>query len=83
MNIGGESLVVVSLPAHDPERARQLGRAELAVARDAVAGLSNAAIARRRGRSPRTIANQLSAIYRKLGISSRAELAALFFRRSR
>ena len=31
-------------------------------------------IARRRGTSPRTIANQLRSIYSKLGISGRGEL---------
>jgi DNA-binding NarL/FixJ family response regulator len=50
---------------------------------DAAAGLSNAAIARARGRSPRTIANQLQSIYRKLGVASRAEMTAYVFRISR
>lgn len=39
-------------------------------------GLSNGEIARRRGTAERTVANQLASIYRKLGISSRAELLA-------
>ncbi len=39
-------------------------------------GLSSAEIARRRGRSTRTIANQLASSYRKLGVSSRGELVA-------
>jgi DNA-binding CsgD family transcriptional regulator len=37
-------------------------------------GQRNAAIARARGTSPRTIANQLATIYRKLGVTSRREL---------
>lgn len=41
-----------------------------------VAGQSNQEIAAARGVSPRTIANQLAAIYRKLGVSSRVELVA-------
>ncbi len=40
-------------------------------------GLSNRVVADARGCTPRTIANQLTAAYRKLGISSRRELRAL------
>jgi DNA-binding NarL/FixJ family response regulator len=39
-------------------------------------GLSNAEIARSRGRSPRTVANQVAKIFEKLGVSSRSELYA-------
>jgi DNA-binding NarL/FixJ family response regulator len=77
IRVADEELVVVSLPVGQP--IEQLTRAEAEVANDAIAGLSNTAIARRRRRSPRTIANQLGAIYRKLGVASRAELAAKLF----
>jgi DNA-binding CsgD family transcriptional regulator len=50
--------------------------AERQVALAALSGLSNADIARMRGSSPRTVANQLAIIFRKLGVHSRAELAA-------
>jgi DNA-binding NarL/FixJ family response regulator len=50
--------------------------AEQQVALAALSGLSNADIARMRGSSPRTVANQLAAIFRKLGVRSRSELAA-------
>jgi DNA-binding CsgD family transcriptional regulator len=77
LEVGGEALVVVSLPVkEDVPATTRLSPAERAVSRQVLAGLSNAAIARRRGCSPRTIANQLAAVYRKLGVSSRAELAA-------
>jgi DNA-binding NarL/FixJ family response regulator len=77
MEIGGEKLVVVSLPRPDGGlRAELLSATERSVARDVVAGLSNAAIARKRARSARTVANQIASIYRKLGVSSRAELTA-------
>jgi DNA-binding CsgD family transcriptional regulator len=80
----GEDLVVISMPVDpDTDRAHGLTRAEREVAKDVLAGHSSATIARRRGRSPRTIANQLAAIYRKLGVSSRAELAVRLFRGSR
>jgi DNA-binding NarL/FixJ family response regulator len=39
-------------------------------------GLSNAEIAARRNRSLRTVANQVAALFGKLGVSSRAELVA-------
>ena len=41
-----------------------------------IEGRSNAEIALARGTSPRTIAKQVVAIYRKLGIGSRRELRA-------
>jgi DNA-binding CsgD family transcriptional regulator len=41
------------------------------------AGRSNEEMARLRARSPATIRNQLATLYRKLGVSSRAEAAAL------
>ena len=76
--VGGERLIVTSMPAGDGTGVLDaLTPAERAVARDAIAGLSNAAIAKKRRRAPRTIANQLAAIYRKLGVGSRAALAAL------
>jgi DNA-binding CsgD family transcriptional regulator len=48
-----------------------------------LAGYSNAEIAWRRGRSPRTVAHQVDAIFRRLGVGSRLELFALAARSSR
>ena len=42
-------------------------------------GLRNHDVARQLGRSPRTVDFQLNAIYRKLGVASRTELARLLF----
>lgn len=82
LELGGEAYVVMSLPAAATAGADAvLSAAEVEVANDAAAGLSNLAIANKRGRSPRTIANQLASIYRKLGIASRAELAARLLNR--
>jgi DNA-binding NarL/FixJ family response regulator len=53
-----------------------LTRSEREVIDRARRGVSNAAIARERGSAARTVANQLASAYRKLGVSSRAELAA-------
>jgi len=54
-----------------------LSEAELEVARRAACGESTARIAAARGTSESTVTNQLGAIYRKLNVSSKAELAAL------
>jgi len=60
----------------DPEESwAPLSPGERDVARLARTGLSNAEIARARGTSPRTVANQLARIYRKLGMGSRMDLA--------
>jgi len=75
-----EQLVVISLPAELADALDALTDAERAVAADAIAGLSNAAIGKKRKRSPRTVANQLASLYRKLGVGSRAELVALLAR---
>lgn len=54
-----------------------LTAAEREVADAALRGQSTAEIASARGRSPRTIANLLARAYRKVGVRSRFELAAL------
>jgi DNA-binding CsgD family transcriptional regulator len=58
------------------EGADDLTAAEREVTLAALSGLSNAGIAKQRGSSPRTVANQLALVFRKLGVHSRAELAA-------
>ena len=85
--IGFEEYLVFSFassadtPAVDADGGRatreRLTEAEREVARLVVAGLSNEGIARRRNVSLRTIANQVSSIYRKLAVRSRRELSAL------
>lgn len=75
--VEGEQILVVSLPSARVE-VDGLSAAEREVALDAARGLSNRAIARRRQRSERTVANQLASAFRKLNVYSRAELAARF-----
>ncbi|HEY1695349.1 MAG TPA: helix-turn-helix transcriptional regulator [Polyangiaceae bacterium] len=58
-------------------RCADLTPAELEVARCAVSGMSNRTIARWRGSSVRTVANQLASVFRKLGVGSRAELVTV------
>jgi DNA-binding NarL/FixJ family response regulator len=72
---GSEALCVFSYPLATPRFAKQLSPAEREVMRLALAGCDNRAIAAARGVAPRTVANQMASIFRKLGIGSRIELA--------
>jgi DNA-binding NarL/FixJ family response regulator len=71
---GPEPIVVVTFSL---SRCSELTPAELEVARCAVAGMSNRAIARWRQSSIRTVANHIASVFRKLGVGSRAELATV------
>lgn len=62
---------------HDPSPTGVLTRAERSVAEGVAAGHTNRKIAEDLYVSPRTVDAHLSRIYRKLGIRSRAKLAAL------
>lgn len=73
------SRTLVGFPAQAPQaELKRLTRAEREVSELMLRGLTNAAIARARVTSPFTVANQLRAIYRKLGVSSRRELVARY-----
>ncbi len=73
----GQELALLELAATDDcPRALGVTAAERAVLGLAAAGLSNAEIAARRGVSPRTVANQLASVFRKLGVHSRLQLQA-------
>jgi DNA-binding NarL/FixJ family response regulator len=61
-----------------PRLPSSLTTAEAAVATLAIEGLSNAAIARKRKTSVRTVANQLRSIYAKLAVGSRRQLRSRF-----
>ena len=71
---GSEELFVVSVPLRRQPRG-VLTPAELEVARALARGASNATIARERGTSVHTVANQVASILRKLGVASRAQAA--------
>src|SRR3954468_20019280 len=75
-SLGGVEFAVLSEPLQLPPALAGLTSAEREVALAAVRGLSNVAISRARGSAPRTVANQLASIYRKLGVGSRAALVA-------
>ena len=73
----GEPILVASAPLVTEERLAPFSAAEREVALLAVQGATNAAIATRRASAERTVANQLRAVFAKLGVHSRAELAAV------
>lgn len=74
----GEDVALLSIPAASERALESLTHAELAVARKLIDGHTNLEIARARGTSERTVANQIAAIYKKLGVGSRADLARRF-----
>ncbi|HVZ37553.1 MAG TPA: LuxR C-terminal-related transcriptional regulator, partial [Polyangiaceae bacterium] len=78
-SVGGSKAALVALcHSHrdDPGGLSLLSPAERSVAQALLEGLSDRGIARARNSSRHTIAKQLSAIYRKLGVRSRTELAS-------
>lgn len=72
-------LRVIGIARPDHRLGAVLPAAELAVIRSLVEGLSYSDIARRRGTSTRTIANQISAVFRRLRVSGRNELVQRLF----
>ncbi len=76
---GAEQLRVVSVPRPDRRLFRVLPPAELAVIRHLVEGLRYDEIAHLRGTSTRTIANQITAVFRRMRASGRNELLSRLF----
>jgi DNA-binding NarL/FixJ family response regulator len=72
-------LRVVSLPRPDLALDGLLPSAELAVIRSLIEGCSYEEIAEARGTSTRTVANQISAVFRRLRVSGRNELVLRLF----
>jgi DNA-binding CsgD family transcriptional regulator len=71
-----QTVAILSFDVDDADKTGELTSAEREVALLALAGKSNGEIAEARHCSVRTVANQLQSVFRKLGIRSRAELAA-------
>ena len=73
--LGNDEVAVLAL-AHAPnaKALKLLSTTEQEIALQIVSGLTNAAIARARGTSSYTVANQIRAIFEKLEVGSRAEL---------
>jgi DNA-binding NarL/FixJ family response regulator len=70
----GEPLSIVSVRRPDLDFPVPLSNAERIVLQALAAGFSHAEISTLRATSPRTIANQIAAAFRKLGVSGRGEL---------
>jgi DNA-binding NarL/FixJ family response regulator len=83
VTIDGEELAVFSFPLPPPALPESLSAAERDVAIALLEGLSNAEIAATRGTAPRTVANQVAALLRKLGVRSRTEAVAALGRLQR
>ena len=81
--IGGETLAVASAALLDERQLERTSEAEREVALLLVRGATNAEVAAARGTSERTVANQVQSLFRKLGVASRAELAARLQRGAR
>ncbi len=77
----GAEFELLEWPARPGRRSPLLTPAEADVVEAAMASLTNGEIARALGRATRTVANELAAAYAKLGVGSRAELAAWLSRR--
>lgn len=75
--LAGLHVAILSLPTQLGLTLSELTPAEQDVAGMLVVGATHAEIARVRGTSVRTVANQAASIYRKLHVGSRAELAAM------
>ena len=73
--ISGETLLFGSFPLINERQVQTLTQAEREIVAHLVAGSTNGDIAHRRHTSENTVANQVHAIFRKLGVHSRAELA--------
>ncbi len=72
----GNEIVVFDSVLGVSEPAEPLTSAERSVLRALINGEDNCEIAASRRTSPRTVANQVAALFKKFGTSSRAELAA-------
>jgi DNA-binding NarL/FixJ family response regulator len=75
---GSEQLRVVAAPRPD-RRLTGVPPAELAVVRALIEGQCYAEIAEHRGTSTRTIANQITAVFRRMRVSGRSELLQRLF----
>ncbi|MBK8998546.1 MAG: hypothetical protein IPM35_22730 [Myxococcales bacterium] len=75
LELDERNVLVMSFPLHRGSALPTLTAAEHDVLRLVLAGASNAQVARARGSSPRTVANQLASIFRKAGVFSRSTLA--------
>lgn len=74
LDVDSDAYVIFRLPGPSTFVPGCLSRAEREVVRAVLDGKSNREIARQRGTSVRTVANQLHAVYLKCGLSGRLQL---------
>lgn len=79
IEVGGSLRRAVSIVRPDFELARMVPPAELAVVRSLIEGAPYEEIAKGRGTSARTVANQITAVFRRLKVSGRSELLLRLF----
>ncbi|MBK7614241.1 MAG: helix-turn-helix transcriptional regulator [Burkholderiales bacterium] len=75
-DLHGQNMALGAYPLAQAKQLEALSEGERAVAMLLLQGETYTAIAHQRGSAERTVANQVQAIYRKLGVRSRVELAA-------
>lgn len=78
LEIGTAVFAVLRFSARRAGGPPRLTSAETSVMTAIFEGKSNEAIARERGTSARTVANQIASIFRKHGVASRCELVASY-----
>jgi DNA-binding CsgD family transcriptional regulator len=74
--VGGDTLLVGTIPQFDESKLACLSAAEREVAAMLIAGSTNQDIATRRATSARTVANQVQSVFRKFHARSRGELVS-------
>ncbi len=79
--LGGDEYALFEFPIPEPVLPEGLTPAEQAVVRGVLAGLTNAQIARTRGTSLNTVANQLRNVFVKARVHGRTELVRRCSRR--
>ncbi|MFO0740209.1 MAG: helix-turn-helix transcriptional regulator [Labilithrix sp.] len=77
-DVAGERLAILTWPVVPPP---SLSASEEEILRGIALGKTNAEIAKKRGTSPRTVANQVAALLEKFGVGSRHELVLAMSRR--
>ena len=80
VTLSGASAFDVETKTPDAWVQDSLTKAEREVLRALLCGKACGEIARLRGRATRTVANQLTSVFRKLGVSGRAELVSRLIR---
>jgi DNA-binding NarL/FixJ family response regulator len=79
IEVGGAILALFTWSPERDARFPALTPSERDVLRALLAGKTNRDIAVERGTAVRTVANQIARLFRKVGVRSRAELAARWF----